>query len=1111
MFGWMNDRLWTSNAGAGLRACPNPNVGAGPRACPIRPDRAGTGARPYMAAPLLVFALALAGCGYSTGSTSSIDTAFCHGITDGTPCDDGDPCTIDDRCGLGICLGEPTDEALACDDGNPCTEDDACVAGACAGIAVAGELTCDDGDPCTQGGQCKSGRCVAEPKDCSSLDAPCAAGACDPATGACRALPLPDGALCDDGDPCTRRDACQGGFCAGGEEACGCLGREDGAACDDQDPCTSEDVCADEVCAGTAMDCHDLDEGCRVGRCDPATGACAEVVAADGAPCDDGDACTEEDACEGGECRGLALTCEGMDEPCMAVSCDPEVGACLHEPAADGEPCDDGDPCTQDEVCLAGLCLSDVNLCACQELPDGAPCDDGDGCTDFDACAGGACQGVPASCPAPEDDCLLGACDPVSGECVVVAAADGSPCDDENPCTEDEICLAGACQGQDICACADAPEGTACDDADPCTVDDACDAGGFCVGAAMDCATLDVPCMLGVCDPVLGACAAIPRDNGLTCDDGQICTSGDQCQLGLCVGTPADCSPLDTACGVGACEEETGACVSEPLADDTPCDDGDPCTGHDDCQAGVCLGEIPLCGPCQGLSAGDPCDDGDPCTEAEACALVEGALGCQGATRDCSPLDGPCQLGACDASSGACLALPRPDGAACEDGDPCTHQDACDQGLCLGAPVPTCGATPTGCEHPGDNDTAGHADPIELVDGAAELLGRIEPAGETDWYEVALLPGQRVDLAVLPHCGGALDTLLGLYAPGDATVLAYDDDGGGELGSTLSFQGIQAAAPHLIAVTAYSDSGAGSYRLQIQVAVAEPCATDADCACAEQACLLPEGEASGQCAPAMPAATEPDDKPAQAQAMTLGAEILGDLGTVDDEDWYLVELPASVGLTLETRRYCYLGADTRIRLYAADGHTQIAGDDDSGGFGMGRIEDLVLAEAGPHYVQVSGEHASAGPYVLSVFDTPCFNDADCGCADQICEIGEGGGLCVPANTAPDSSDDAPLALTLGQRLHARIDPHYDADVFEITLQPGVYDLRTEAFCGEALDTRLTLLDGDGAVLLEDEDSGEGLFAAVLGWEVTQETTLLMKVRAHGAEVGDYVVVVTGTN
>jgi hypothetical protein len=46
---------------------------------------------------------------------------------------------------------------------------------------------------------------------------------CDPATGECASMPMPDGSACDDGDACTAGDACSGGECVPGEldpEAC---------------------------------------------------------------------------------------------------------------------------------------------------------------------------------------------------------------------------------------------------------------------------------------------------------------------------------------------------------------------------------------------------------------------------------------------------------------------------------------------------------------------------------------------------------------------------------------------------------------------------------------------------------------------------------------------------------------------------------------------------------------------------------------------------------------------------------------------------------------------------------------------------------------------------
>ena len=103
-------------------------------------------------------------------------------------------CTTD-RCGAGACLQGP---GPACDDGNPCTEGDVCGVNGCAGQLKA----CDDGDACT-------------------LDA------CSGSAGAvCTHKQLP--APCDDANACTVGDFCSGGSCTAGPFALPC---NDGLAC----------------------------------------------------------------------------------------------------------------------------------------------------------------------------------------------------------------------------------------------------------------------------------------------------------------------------------------------------------------------------------------------------------------------------------------------------------------------------------------------------------------------------------------------------------------------------------------------------------------------------------------------------------------------------------------------------------------------------------------------------------------------------------------------------------------------------------------------------------------------------------------------------------------
>lgn len=46
-----------------------------------------------------------------------------------------------------------------------------------------------------------------------------------------------------------------------------------------------------------------------------------------------------------------------------------------------------------------------------------------------------------------DSDCLMGMCNPSSGDCVVVPANEGTACDDGVACTQGTVCTGGICQG----------------------------------------------------------------------------------------------------------------------------------------------------------------------------------------------------------------------------------------------------------------------------------------------------------------------------------------------------------------------------------------------------------------------------------------------------------------------------------------------------------------------------------------------------------------------------------------------------------------------------------------------------------------------------------------
>jgi hypothetical protein len=125
------------------------------------------------------------------------------------PCDDGDACTVGDRCVNRACLWGPVDD---CDDANPCTDDSCDVAIGCLHVPHAG--ACDDGNACTALDTCQAGVCVGtNPVVCGTPALCQAAGVCEPTTGVCHFGNAPDGTTCSDGELCTTGETCQAGVC----------------------------------------------------------------------------------------------------------------------------------------------------------------------------------------------------------------------------------------------------------------------------------------------------------------------------------------------------------------------------------------------------------------------------------------------------------------------------------------------------------------------------------------------------------------------------------------------------------------------------------------------------------------------------------------------------------------------------------------------------------------------------------------------------------------------------------------------------------------------------------------------------------------------------------
>jgi hypothetical protein len=262
-------------------------------------------------------------------------------------------------------------------------------------------------------------------------------------------------------------------------------------------------------------------------------------------------------------------------------------------------------------------------------------------------------------------------------------------------------------------------------------------AGSQNLPCGMDCSNINAPpCLQSVCNEgqyqgPIGQCVVVPSDAGEACDDGLFCTIDDACDgNGLCMGGPAnDCGMAPAACNEVTCNEASQSCSQAPSMNGAPCQDpNNLCLKGSTCNNGLCIGgtiddcfffpvpddcHVAVCNPMTGMcepqvgNEGMACiDSTDLCTVNKTCA--NGV--CQGGSpKDCSGLSVGCNVGVCDTASGLCTTMMVQNGQPCDDLNPCTTGELCNNGNCAGgSPVTQCvandGCCPMNCNQSNDAD-----------------------------------------------------------------------------------------------------------------------------------------------------------------------------------------------------------------------------------------------------------------------------------------------------------------------------------------------------------------------------------------------------------------------
>ncbi|MFH1529807.1 MAG: NosD domain-containing protein [Pseudomonadota bacterium] len=592
----------------------------------------------------------------------------------------------------GDCLPQAAQDGTLCEDGNPCTVSDHCAGGVCTpGASVCqceGSEDCalfDDGDLCNGTLFCDT---AAYPHECEVIpetavvcstagDTTCSKTLCVPETGECLPQPVPDGLLCEDGNPCTVSDHCQDGTCASGPSVCQCETDDDCGDFEDDDLCNGTLFCDEDVyphvckvTPDTVVLCDDGgDTVCSENLCDPATGECQLQALQDGTACEDGHACTVNDACQDGACASGTSVCQcesdgdctpledgnlcngtllcskaaypylcsvdpatvvtcstDGDTLCSKTACLPQTGTCVALPVPDGTLCTDGNSCTVDDSCEGGSCVPGASVCQCQQDGDCTGFDDGNLCNGTLVCGAAypyAClvnPGTVVTCETSGDTiCSKTLCVPASGSCVAQAAANGTACSDSDPCTLDDVCADGTCvAGSDLCDCTTDGDCAAWDDDDLCNGSLRCDLQAFPHVCVLDADTVvtcdpgeDTECTVQECAPETGVCGAVPANEAAACGGAQhVCVSGICTCLGACAGKE---------CGDDGCGGQCGTCTQYPNS--------------------LCQGAACACTPaCDGAVCGDNGCGGScgTCTAPFVCTEGQCQSGCPGGAQPCN-------------------------------------------------------------------------------------------------------------------------------------------------------------------------------------------------------------------------------------------------------------------------------------------------------------------------------------------------------------------------------------------------------------------------------------------------------------------------------------------
>ncbi|RIX44184.1 MAG: hypothetical protein D3M94_15915 [Rhodocyclales bacterium GT-UBC] len=347
-----------------------------------------------------------------------------------------------------------------------------------------------------------------------------------------------------------------------------------------------------------------------------------------------------------------------------------------------------------------------------------------------------------------------------------------------------------------------------------------------------------------------------------------------------------------------------------------------------------------------------------------------------------------------------------------------------------------------------DDFAASTATTGSLAPGAT-VTGRVEVAGDNDWFRINLEAGRHYVFNLNPGASSALsDPYLSLYNASGSLLAANDDAIG--LASQIAFD-CTTTGSYYLGARGYG-SLVGSYTLSASSGVV----------------LDDYGQTAGT-----------------AGSIAVGAALAGSIETANDEDWFAINLTAGQRYTfnLDSAASGGLG-DPLLGLVTASG-TVLAVNDDANGLAS-QITYTPTA-SGTYYLLATAAYSNmTGNYILRTSVAAAAQDD------------------YAASSATTGS------LAIGGSATGQIERAGDADWFAVNLTAGqryVFNL-DPASSGGLSDPYLNLYSSSGSLLAYNDDTN-GL-ASQITYTAASSGTYYLGARAYSGETGAYVLRATSS-